>query len=1490
MPDSPTAALALQARIQAARQRLRTAQVSLLESLEQVSPSSSPSYSPNPIRQASATETHIDSPLSSKSDPPAAPPAIVAVAGSGCMAATAAVSGLAASAAACGGFCGGSGGGSPCGSKPATTAGPGAAPAAHAELADASNRARGAAVDAAAVRKALLQHAAAMEDGDEGWSDDVGSSSSGSDDEADGEADGGGEAEGERAAEGGASETGEAAAEGKAGTDPDVVPKSIAEVVGVARAAGLLPPPRELFNFGAHYGQAGGTAGESTDSPSAGAPPPRMRTGYPVLHPPPVHIADEPPLPEPLRPNPKLEELVASLMAADAERLANPSLALSRVAYDAFDPIDLASNVFVRDDCLNTLLPAIDAPLGEGAAPLMGAPAAAPAAGADLDEASAVAKAAHGATAKPPSVGFDKGSLVGVSPPKSAVSRGVVRSPRHRDMLVFESRFESGNLRRAVQVASHEYDLILRPDLNTRGNTQWFYFAFANGQRGVTYKFNILNMVKPDSLFNFGMQPLVYSTQEAALRATGWRRRGHDVCYYQNHIRRRTGYYYTLSFKLRVLHASDVTYVAYTHPYTYTDLNRYLQGLEMDASAAKRFRRRALCETLSGNTVDMLTITSFASDPEAIAKRKGIVISARVHPGETNASFMMQGLIDYLVGPSLDAKTLRDNFVFKIVPMLNPDGVVVGNYRTSLAGLDLNRMWRDPSRRVTPSIYAIKMMIRRLQEDRDVVLFCDLHGHSRKHNVFCYGCAHDSRSETKAANRYAEMIFPRLLWRNSSVFSFSDCSFKVQRAKESTARVVVRRELGIVNSFTLEATLAGPNFGRLAGTHLTPSPLRDVGHAFCDTILDYFDPDPAKREAVTEELRMLYPHGFIGDGNDSDGSDANPDEDCLDQDLGELEKEMRRKKVALKNLAQKARRARRAANRGNEKGRENLDRERRTSLKMEKLTKMARIAAHMNAPSASAAKGPKVTPANGAHLPATAGSTSTAGGGGSATVCGPPASGSGAARGGPASVLSKPTSRVVTPRGTQPLIKPTAPPNGKSQAGVAGAPAAVGSGIAVKIAATSQLITPFAEAAIESGSNGNSASSASNGSKRTMPTRPRSSPASPGPGPACAVGGLENILVSGSGASNAISTLKRSERGRTASAEGMGGGHAAEPPSPTTSPGHHVVSSTGSSGCASSGNSSCTSSFRRSRRPSASLGVSGSPPNAKEDALSCLSAEQHSLALEAKIAQQQALLREQLQQFPTAGRAAASGGAAHDGVTGLDPSHRGRSAPSGQPAGRSGAGLDDLWRCGLACGTGLSSALGIAAPSAGCFGSAGTTLGGGLGITTLGSGLGGIGLQEAAAAHLRADVRAASNGFGVGRKGGQELRREVGTWEDGLRGSVDSGPSVPASRRGSCSQGGPSAVAAAGAAAGVGAATNAETAQPPFRLRARSLTPDEQSHRAAPGLAAGADQLRKPPAENALRQRYTDAAFGASTLSQPSLPQRHHAVNTLLGGRPWQGR
>jgi murein tripeptide amidase MpaA len=150
--------------------------------------------------------------------------------------------------------------------------------------------------------------------------------------------------------------------------------------------------------------------------------------------------------------------------------------------------------------------------------------------------------------------------------------------------------------------------------------------------------------------------------------------------------------------------------------------------------------RKTLCKTLAGNNCDYLTITS-REKKENAASRKCVIISARVHPGETVGSWMMRGVLKYITDPSSnEARLLRENFIFKIIPMLNPDGVINGNYRCSLAGCDLNRRWKTPSKVIHPTIYSTKNLVKESHEERGVFLFCDLHGHSRKHNVFMYGC------------------------------------------------------------------------------------------------------------------------------------------------------------------------------------------------------------------------------------------------------------------------------------------------------------------------------------------------------------------------------------------------------------------------------------------------------------------------------------------------------------------------------------------------------------------------------------------------------------------------------------------------------------------------------------------------------------------------------------------------------------------------------
>ena len=117
---------------------------------------------------------------------------------------------------------------------------------------------------------------------------------------------------------------------------------------------------------------------------------------------------------------------------------------------------------------------------------------------------------------------------------------------------MFEARFESGNLRRAIQILEYEYQLILRADWNTTAHTQWFYFSVTNTRKDVEYKFMIINLMKPDSLYNSGMKPLFYSERLAKEKGCGWYRDGFDVCYYQNNLKRKSGeFFHTLTFSVK---------------------------------------------------------------------------------------------------------------------------------------------------------------------------------------------------------------------------------------------------------------------------------------------------------------------------------------------------------------------------------------------------------------------------------------------------------------------------------------------------------------------------------------------------------------------------------------------------------------------------------------------------------------------------------------------------------------------------------------------------------------------------------------------------------------------------------------------------------------------------------------------------------------------------------------------------------------------------
>ena len=102
-----------------------------------------------------------------------------------------------------------------------------------------------------------------------------------------------------------------------------------------------------------------------------------------------------------------------------------------------------------------------------------------------------------------------------------------------------------------------------------------------------------------------------------------------------------------------------------------------------------------------------------------------IILLGRQHPPEVSGSFGFQGFYKAILADSELAESFRDRFHIVAIPMLNPDGVVAGNWRHNMGGVDLNRDWG-------PFAQAETRLMSELLDDFDragkkIRLFVDFH-------------------------------------------------------------------------------------------------------------------------------------------------------------------------------------------------------------------------------------------------------------------------------------------------------------------------------------------------------------------------------------------------------------------------------------------------------------------------------------------------------------------------------------------------------------------------------------------------------------------------------------------------------------------------------------------------------------------------------------------------------------------------------------------
>jgi hypothetical protein len=160
-----------------------------------------------------------------------------------------------------------------------------------------------------------------------------------------------------------------------------------------------------------------------------------------------------------------------------------------------------------------------------------------------------------------------------------------------------------------------------------------------------------------------------------------------------------------LFFEHSVECENDKLTFAFTYPYSYTQLQTELELLDnthtnnLKEEGSIYYQREVVTRSGDGRRIDLITISSVdgiahnnehepllpglfpdnlnkpSLRPPVFSQKEVIFVSARVHPGEVPAQHTFKGILNLLMDKDdLCGQALRQRYVFKLIPMLNPDG------------------------------------------------------------------------------------------------------------------------------------------------------------------------------------------------------------------------------------------------------------------------------------------------------------------------------------------------------------------------------------------------------------------------------------------------------------------------------------------------------------------------------------------------------------------------------------------------------------------------------------------------------------------------------------------------------------------------------------------------------------------------------------------------------------------------------------------------
>ncbi|CAD8175639.1 unnamed protein product [Paramecium pentaurelia] len=328
--------------------------------------------------------------------------------------------------------------------------------------------------------------------------------------------------------------------------------------------------------------------------------------------------------------------------------------------------------------------------------------------------------------------------------------------------ITFWSNYDSGNLSQVEQIEATTFNLSISEDCQGRippvqsnkGTRQWFNFKVVS-VTDFQANFVIVNIATRFKKIWTNDSDIYVKINKI------WSR---YPAVYQ-------GFQVKFSFEFK---ANQIVQFAYMPPWSYKKNQKFFDFYFSQLHPDIYFRRETIAYSLEGRNIELITITKNGPHeqqeyycPEFLFpdkqqneslikfKKQYILISCRVHAGEVPASFILKGILESLQNYNESAKFLLENYVFLIIPMLNPDGVYRGHYRLDSLGYDQNRVY---NRILKFPKFNGPLAVLETCKNYNVAFYIDLHAHSVLSNSFIYTNWHPDPSIHQAILEFPKQM------------------------------------------------------------------------------------------------------------------------------------------------------------------------------------------------------------------------------------------------------------------------------------------------------------------------------------------------------------------------------------------------------------------------------------------------------------------------------------------------------------------------------------------------------------------------------------------------------------------------------------------------------------------------------------------------------------------------------------------------------------